>query len=116
MSSSLKDFLDVASELSESTNEAKLRASIGRSYYSAFHLGLAYLDISDTRQWTGGHGGVHEKLIGEFEYSANKPIAYILRSLKIKRHLADYHLSSDINQEDAKASIETVKKLFEKLQ
>lgn len=115
MATSPKEILSIAKELSDSNSEIKIRTSIGRSYYSAFHLGLGFLEITDTKEWTGGKGGVHEKLIGEFEYNSNREVAYLLSSLKAKRHLADYHLSADIGQEDAKASIVAVESLFQRL-
>jgi uncharacterized protein (UPF0332 family) len=110
-----EDLLSIAEELSESTNEVKIRTSLGRSYYSAYHMGLEYFDITDTKNWFGGKGGVHQKLIDEFMYNSQKPVAYMLINLKTKRHLADYHLSVDIGQEDAKASIKSVKLLKEKI-
>lgn len=115
MSIDAEDLLSIAEELSDSTNEIKVRTSLGRSYYSAYHLGLRYFEITDTKNWLGGKGGVHQKLIDEFTYCNQKPVAYILTNLKTKRHLADYHLLTDLGQEDAKASIKLVKSLIEKI-
>ena len=110
-----KDIFQVAKELADSSNEAKIRASIGRSYYCAFHSCLLDLEITDTKQWTGGNGGVHEKVIGEYKFGGDKAIAYILQNIKSKRHLADYNLNIDINQDDAKSSIELVENLLKRL-
>jgi len=109
------DMLSIAVELSESTNEAKIRASIGRSYYSAYHHGLEYFDITDTKNWVGGRGGVHQKLIDYFADNNHRAASYILTELKTRRHLADYKLADTLSQEDAKYSVNLVRSFLEKI-
>jgi len=110
-----EDMLSVAEGLSESINEAEIRASIGRSYYSAYHQGLEYFEMTDGRGFIGGSGGVHQKLIDYFADNNHKAASYILAGLKAKRHLADYELSATLSKEDAQASVIYVKKFLEKL-
>jgi len=109
------DMQSIALELSESSNEAKVRASIGRSYYSAYHHGLRHLGVTDIKEVVGGSGGVHKRLSDLLEDSNMKPAAYVLADLKAKRVLADYDLSYNFAQEDAKAAIDTFNRFIEKL-
>lgn len=107
--------LKIAENLSESDDEATIRASIGRSYYSAYHHGLEHFEITDNQSLIGGNGGVHQKFIDYMADNNHKAASYILRGLKDKRHLADYKLSATLSKEDAKASVNDVKRFIEKL-
>lgn len=109
------DMLSIAEELSESSNEAKIRASIGRSYYSAYHHGLEYFEITDTKSWVGGRGGVHQKLIDYFASNNHRAASYMLTDLKTRRHLADYKLADSLSQEDAQYSVKLVRSFIEKI-
>lgn len=116
MTISPDDMLTLAENLSDSSDEATIRTSIGRSYYGAYHHGLEYLGIKDTKEWFGGRGGVHQKLIDELAFSNDKPASYILSNLKARRHLADYDLTAtQLAQEDAKASIILARSFLEKI-
>jgi len=115
MSELLKETLALAKELSQSDNEANLRASIGRSYYCIFHYCLIDLGITDTRTWAGGKGGTHQKVIDEYAYGANKNVSYMLEALKKKRHHADYDLTKKINKVDAEVALKSALKILDKI-
>lgn len=113
-----EDILNIAIELGESSNEAKIRTSIGRSYYAVYHSCLLDLGIDDTSSWVGGSGGTHKKLSQKYFHSGNnaaKGISFILDNMKFKRHIADYELNSNkLSRTDAEASINSAKRLLEK--
>lgn len=111
-----QDFLDTATVLSDSNNESDFRTSIGRSYYCSYHKALSYLEIEDTEDWVGGRGGVHQKVIDSLSDSGTlkiKGVSYILQAMKEKRTDADYDLSVEITQDDAKAALMSAKRIIE---
>ncbi|SEH07098.1 hypothetical protein [Candidatus Venteria ishoeyi] len=109
------EILKVAEKLSQSSDEAELRASISRSYYCAYHSCLNDRGITDTNTWVGGRGGIHQKLIDEYMHDGNKAIGYMLDNLKVKRTIADYKLTESLEKNDAQAMLRSVHRLLEKI-
>ena len=94
-----KGYLDVATVLAESDDEASLRCAISRAYYAAFHAARDYICETDREGELSRHGGEHEtvwKLIGRHGRGnrVESRIAEAGQSLKGWRNWADYRTDS----------------------
>jgi uncharacterized protein (UPF0332 family) len=94
---SWKCYLDLAKELEDSTEEAKLRSSISRAYYAAFCLARNYM-IEKDKSKLPFEGSEHQYLIeyylGYKNHNTNterKKIANELIRMRNERVKADYH-------------------------
>jgi len=101
--------------------EAEYRASIGRSYYSAFHRAK---EFHNQLKSPGGapekDSGVHETLIFQLtnpttpdskEKIDSRRVGYILRSVKLQRVKSDYYLDQDITKKDMETALEMAKNI-----
>lgn len=133
MSVSTDEILELAKDLAEGddVSEAYIRASISRAYYAAY-LKSNLLDelVCDPPVDSEGKGA-HARRISKFanipkQHNLSKltrsqatkihSIAYSLKDLKAKRHLADYHIEEDCGKGVAVQSIAMVKTLLNRLE
>lgn len=85
------DFLTLADELGQRTEESCLRTAISRVYYYAYHLGRQRIIDNQFDIFPGGdsHKQVWEKFEGSPELECKK-LALLAGQLKDKRQRADY--------------------------
>lgn len=120
MSVTAEDFLALAVRLISAASEAEWRSGVSRGYYACFHLASeasasfpdnAHFDIK---------GGVHARLIDKFhtyqssstpESKKARQIAYVLADLRKRRVKADYKISLNFSQDEAKTAIEMARQL-----
>jgi len=106
MSIKYSEFMEVATRLSASANEADLRSAVSRAYYSVLHGTILALP-PDRAPKDDYNGSSHDAVIGAARGygNANPPlpgrsaairIAEKLPRLKAKRRKADYRLDEDI--------------------
>jgi uncharacterized protein (UPF0332 family) len=92
-----KAFLDLAQNLSkEEKNEASLRSSVSRSYYSLFHVMQQFFVRNGERipKGPGAHGALCNYL-SICNLSEVQRLAMDLNSLRTERNDSDYDLESD---------------------
>lgn len=92
MSFNWKDYLSLAKELLVMDNEAKLRSSISRAYYSVFCKARNYLE--DIGKIQRSRSGIVHKLVIEVLRSLNDKTSYQiainLDRLRVDRNKSDY--------------------------
>lgn len=104
------EYLPLAKELitSDSNNEAKLRTSMGRSYYAAFlHAGQKYLQLKNNDPIVESTIGSHQGFIRELKESTNRSFQKIgnkIADLKRDREKADYRIKELISKNSADTS------------
>lgn len=115
MSVTAKDFLALASRLISTVSEAEWRSGVSRGYYACFHLAREASDTFPDNAHFDIDGGVHARLIDKFktyrpfstpEGKKARQIAYVLADLKKRREKADYDISLNLPQDEAKTAIE----------
>lgn len=85
-----RDYLKIAEELKDHSEESYNRTAISRAYYACFHIAKNRITFRDITP------NVHTSLCDKLEKSdlANHRVAgAILKGLRIKRNNADYDLS-----------------------
>ncbi len=103
-------FLNLAEELVRGDiDEAKIRTSIGRSYYASFLLAREAAGLSDLKA-----PEVHRKVIS-FLYSKDPPVANKLHILRRQRNNADYDLDRTFGLEESEESLKMAKNIVERL-
>ncbi|WP_229495364.1 HEPN domain-containing protein [Nostoc mirabile] len=106
---------------SSSINEAKIRSSISRAYYSAFCLVRNYLrDIEGYSNLKTDKIGIHEYVIKELESSKNADRRYLgqcLSRLRGLRNEVDYedYIASNLLIPKAKQTLKDANKVIELL-
>ena len=129
---SIADLQGLANELSEDgSTEAKLRASVSRSYYAAFHALMPLAELlppsSDARpnakkithhelesrllEWLGSEESAvpaHREL--------RRQIAGTLQAARAARVKADYRLDLDLTAGDAQSQYHRARKLIRKVE
>lgn len=116
MSITSKDFLSVAENSLTMGNEAGYRGCISRSYYGLFH---ATLDMLCCCPNTTHAGLIDYLLVGNDRKSEPYKlmdlikVGAVLRQQKTKRKIADYDLSMDVPETEAKMSLSVSAKLIE---
>lgn len=110
MSVNYSDFNNLASKLLDGTDEIDWRVSASRSYYSAYHLakGAAVFCPSINHLQYGAHEGL-AKRFELHDTKGAKSIAYVLNSMKKKRHIADYDIVADFTKESATEQLSELK-------
>lgn len=111
----------------DSMSEIRIRCAISRAYYSAYHACLAYQNKFPSPGSAATGRGSHESLINQFKNPSpetcrdselskkSKLIGALLDVAKHRRHLADYNLASTVNKSEAKAQIQTVLSIIDKV-
>ena len=116
MPTSTNELQALAEEFCKSDEECKVRISLHKSYYCAYHACLQSLGPDDgTTNFLGGSGGSHQQLRDYFYNHIDRSIAIMLDGLKKERHVADYKLSEALPQSRAVVSFELLKRLLKKL-
>lgn len=116
MSITSKDFLSVAENSLIMGNEAGYRGCISRAYYGLFH---ATLDMLCCCPNTTHAGLIDYLLVGNDRKSEPYKlmdlikVGAVLRQQKTKRKIADYDLSIDVPETEAKLSLSVSAKLIE---
>jgi uncharacterized protein (UPF0332 family) len=96
---SYSDYLSMASKL-VSQSEPENRTSISRAYYAAFHACQDYYNTAPDTQ-----GGMHHRFIQGLINSpavVDKQIGFKLKAIYSHRITADYILSSDVSENNAR--------------
>jgi uncharacterized protein (UPF0332 family) len=99
-------FLSLARELS-SGDEARLRTSVSRAYYSSFLVARERLGLTRERV-----PEVHRTVIEELG-ARNRPAGVRLHRLRRMRNIADYDLSTRIESEDAAMALELAERIID---
>jgi uncharacterized protein (UPF0332 family) len=122
MSFDWREYLELAEELSERSEEACWRSAISRAYYSAFKefsllSGLSFRGENSHKKLTDEFKNPDESLSENLELPSNQimTIGSILNELRMKRNEADYQGSVEITAQDAKSAINKVKLSFRML-
>ena len=120
MSVTAEDFFNLAVCLTSAASETEWRSGISRGYYACFHLAReASASFPDNTHFDI-KGGTHARLIDKFhtyrsfsapEGKKARQIAYALAALKKRRERADYDISLNLPQDEAKTAIEMVRQL-----
>ncbi len=113
-----QDFYDFATKAITFGDEIAYRNTIARSYYAMYHEVLGTLEHCPTFS-SSGHSGLIDYLNSSktkeaFEVMKLRSLAAILRQQKAKRCIADYQLSEEVTESDAKESLLFSQKLFDK--
>ena len=106
-----REYVTLAEDLKERTDEAALRSSISRAYYGAFCISRNYLGLSHYKR-----GDVHQKVIDELNGSDDEEIFIAGQSLDIlrkERNLADYDGIYDIAKVDIGRLINKANRVIE---
>lgn len=88
-------------------DEAHMRASIGRSYYAAYHESLEAADRLGLPVAGGSDKGIHARHIERFQ-GKGKTLAKIagrLHLAKMKRVKADYMLNEHVGKADSQQQL-----------
>ena len=103
-----RDFLDLAKELAEENQPAKLRSALGRAYYAVYNSAAECQKNMGFSLYTGQSSGRNHSLVRDrFGYVVTDNVKALYRDMKDlhdMRKCADYDLA-DADAED----IETVK-------
>lgn len=111
MSCCAQDILELAKSLDLNGGEVSCRNVASRAYYALFHCATNALPITQHDQRCAS---AHEKLIGEYHRASRglgsgrteaRLIAEALGRLKAARVLADYRLSTNFSEVNAKKAI-----------
>jgi uncharacterized protein (UPF0332 family) len=125
-----RELRDCAKELAGvGCSEAKLRASISRAYYAAYHALLPFVErlpCSRTGDATAAHVGHREmfRRIQEWRVSSvcsklntwsrsKSQLAHALSSARKMRELADYRLVEPLSANEAEVQLERVRKILQ---
>lgn len=120
MSVTAKDFLALAVRLTSAASETEWRSGVSRGYYACFHLARETSASFPDNTHFDIKGGTHARLIGKFQtyrsFSAPeskkaRQIAYALADLKKRREKADYDISLNLTQDEAKTAIDMVRQI-----
>lgn len=106
MTVSYQDFEKFAAGLLTSSSEMDFRMSAARAYYASYHRALQSLHYcpDNSHLQMGSHERVTERLIAHGTLPA-KSIAYVLKSMKKIRHIADYEITTTFDKCDAENQI-----------
>lgn len=109
-----KDFFVLAEELSDRDEEASLRSSISRYYYSVFGCTRVYLiETKGEARFSEKSSGIHSEISNKLENSKDDTEAHlgeILTSLRTKRNEADYDWLENKNFDYFKNELDMIKK------
>ena len=93
------DFLEVAKNFKDSTKEAKVRTSIGRSYYASFLYAREWLK---TKKATFNNDPKDHQLVGTLlRRHSKRAEANKLSKLRRDRNRADYNISIQLTSKEA---------------
>lgn len=115
MAVNVNDLMELATEFSNSPEEPKIRISIHKSYYCAYHSCLQYVvKLTGSTEAINGitHIGLSEKLYREFGRIGMR-LSILLDGMKRERHKADYELLETIHKERAEESLRHLHTLLE---
>jgi len=120
MTVTAEKFLESAKSCAQSSFEIDARNSISRAYYSVFHesLNLANELFPDPNAHLGmgEHVRLKERYMGWVNFPKHKSVGYILQTMKLERHRADYCISNlTITQKMAVTQVETAERLVQLL-
>ena len=89
-----RDFLQIATNLSNGSKPAEFRTAISRAYYAAYHVGVGFLNGMDCHisEWPSGHAEVSRDLNNCGNHELSKAGSQ-LTDLYSKRIVADYKLN-----------------------
>ncbi len=93
--------------------EASFRSSVSRAYYAAFHHAKDFLSFWQIPEFPDQ--SVHQSTVTRLFSMGKSEIAQIGRSLdrlRIKRVRADYESNIIINENEAKSSLDSAKKII----
>lgn len=107
MSFGWKDYIDLAENLLEHSEESCLRSAVSRAYYGAFCIARNAKGFKDS---TGGN--IHRKVINEYKNSSDKnerDIGQILDKLRRARNNADYNEDKPVTKGIAERAVISAK-------
>lgn len=117
MSIAPTEFLSVAAQLHNPSNEAANRSAASRAYYSVYH---ACADrYQEEKIPEGKPTGMHTRLINTLKNSPSqhdRRIGFILSNVYEHRIRADYKLTKDYRPEEAENAIKQSRRLLELLE
>lgn len=112
-------YLELAKNLSNKTDEASLRTAVSRSYYCAYNLALDRAKLNQYRPPADNMGGIHEQLWNLYGRNDTdhdcKYLALWGPRMKRRRVKADYHLNYPNIQQEAKDAIKDAEQCLAKL-
>ena len=114
MSFDWKDYVYLAEDLLNQTEESYLRSSISRAYYGVFCMAR---NKKDYKNYTGSDN-IHWKVINEYKSSSSRNeqnIGRILDSLRKSRNDADYNEDRPINKALAERVVLSAKNIFKSM-
>jgi uncharacterized protein (UPF0332 family) len=116
-----KFFLNLAEELKDSPRdnlfESRIRASIGRSYYSIFLATRSRIEKLIKTELEN-KSNIHKIIIDGLKQSSNNSLAEFgskLDSLRQYRHQADYRVRTNLGESIATSSYKLADRLFDDL-
>lgn len=125
MSISERDLYELARASHEhAQEEVDYRSAISRAYYAAYHRCVDFHSRLPYggKEPRGGNGGAHERLIHRLTnptiadgdiFARSVELGHKLRTLKMRRHIADYQLSKTVRPKDAELTILEVGELLQ---
>lgn len=122
------DLLNLASELTDETNECRLRCAASRVYYSIFHKCRIFADNNNLPKTQNANVGSHEEVIQRYLLFSDdadhsnqievRRIGRVLRNMKTIRKKADYNLDDEFTigrVEEILGFLDTINETFEKI-
>lgn len=122
MAVTCEDLLSCAQTLSQTAEEATLRASVSRAYYSAYHRADRWHEGLPAQGSAAGGQGMHATLIECLvSPSVTGPVAqrsrsigYMLRHMKASRTKADYRLDEVVDGGEAATAVAAAAQVLSK--
>lgn len=119
-----QDMLASAKSISEiAENEADLRSSISRYYYSGYHAAKIFHDQLSKRGLSKANVGDHENLIhmlnnptlpeADSNHEISKELSQYLKKCLFNRRLADYQIEQPVNTKNLEITKAEVKIIFD---
>ena len=111
-----RDFLVLASNLSNGTTEAEWRSAVSRAYYAAFHAAQAVLFLEGIKART--HSGVVNQFGLLLVKSGKVDAKYgkFLSNLKEDREVGDYEVYAPIEEEDARNALKEAEEFVKEME
>ncbi|MFA4917381.1 MAG: hypothetical protein WC560_12025 [Syntrophales bacterium] len=89
-----RDFLQIATNLSNGSKPAEFRTAVSRAYYAAYHVGVGFLNGMDCHisEGSNGHAEVSRDLNNCGDHELSK-VGSKINDLRSERIIADYKLN-----------------------
>jgi len=113
MSVTPRDFLDSAIGLAGTgCDEMTQRNAISRAYYSAYHCSCEFIEPEDSDEKVGVHKRYITQLMRGENGSIERKIGGKIKSMYVRRRVADYFLKDDIKNDATALQLYAARELF----